>query len=654
MLLYIILFALLLLTTARVNQENQTLEETIGTSIFKNITESTLSVYDDPMDKIYGVNIGGWLLTEPWITPSLYDNIYKLFGIMPKDEYSLNLFLGNKELAKEYFQNHWKGFYTEVDFKEISKMGLNLVRIPIGYWAFELLPNDPYCQGQEQYLDLAIGWAEKYGLKVQIGLHGLPGSQNGFDNSGLTTPSPQWLSQDFNIELSHKIIEYIFTKYGSNPTIHSIQVVNEPLGPVLDKKKLVDFYTFCLNLAIVKKISAKLVFHDAFLDMEAWKNFYPGKFILDHHFYEVFTEWQLNLDLNGHLANVQVQGERLSKTGHRSIVGEFSGALTDCTRYLNGIGNGARWDGTYLLGAKGSCQGRDDPTNLKFKHETMVFLKEQFYTYENKGAGWIFWCFKTESSLDWDFKKLYELKMLPVPLYLGRDVSKFEIKSDVPELEVARTNDSISRPSNDRHKSGGNTCKFNPLVVFILLGLAGIKKKSTLRDKSKKTNIASKITQFKHESNDTYHENPMLKLAKISKKEKQQTKTNNFTTKLMNKVTFNTSNNLSKSSIRRKKRRDKEQLKPKMDELFSSLPEVTTTDKATTKIVTSSGTSGGASEGYIKSSKSKLNKPNPTKSTGFTQILKNEHKNFNNVLKNPQFRTSPFDALRNAIQQNMK
>ncbi|EGW33122.1 uncharacterized protein SPAPADRAFT_60434 [Spathaspora passalidarum NRRL Y-27907] len=145
----------------------------------------------------------------------------------------------------------------------------------------------------------------------------------------------------------------------------------------------------------------------------------------------------------------------------------------------------------------------------------------------------------------------------------------------------------------------------------------------------------------------------MLKLAKTSKKEKQQTKSNNFTAKLMNKVTFNTSNNLSKSALRRKKRREKEQLKPKMDELFSSLPETSTntdiTNNTTTKIVTAS-----SGEGFIKSSKSNLNKPNPSKSSGFKQILKDEHKNFNNVLKNPQFRTSPFDALRNAIQQNMK
>ena len=58
-------------------------------------------------------------------------------------------------------------FYNETDFQQISQLKLNLIRIPIGYWAFEL-PNDPYIQGQEKYLDLAIEWATKYNLFIQI------------------------------------------------------------------------------------------------------------------------------------------------------------------------------------------------------------------------------------------------------------------------------------------------------------------------------------------------------------------------------------------------------------------------------------------------------------------------------------------------------
>ena len=50
---------------------------------------------------------------------------------------------------------------------------LNHVRIPIGYWAFNLYPGDEFVQGQLPYLLKAVDWAEKYGLKIIIVLYGV-------------------------------------------------------------------------------------------------------------------------------------------------------------------------------------------------------------------------------------------------------------------------------------------------------------------------------------------------------------------------------------------------------------------------------------------------------------------------------------------------
>jgi len=49
---------------------------------------------------------------------------------------------------------------------------LNHVRLPIGYWAFEVGPGEPYIQGQLPYLTKAITWAENHRLKVIVDLHG--------------------------------------------------------------------------------------------------------------------------------------------------------------------------------------------------------------------------------------------------------------------------------------------------------------------------------------------------------------------------------------------------------------------------------------------------------------------------------------------------
>ena len=64
--------------------------------------------------------------------------------------------------------------------RSIPACSLNHVRLPIGYWAFEVGPGEPYCQGQLPYLQKAITWASNHGLKVIVDLHGAPGSQNGY------------------------------------------------------------------------------------------------------------------------------------------------------------------------------------------------------------------------------------------------------------------------------------------------------------------------------------------------------------------------------------------------------------------------------------------------------------------------------------------
>lgn len=167
-------------------------------------------------------------------------------------------------------------------------------------------------------------------------------------------------------------------------------------------------------------------------------------------------------------------------------------------------------------------------------------------------------------------------------------------------------------------------------------------KKSSLRSKAiKKASLNNKIAQFKQESNsdqEQYHDNPMLKLAKQTKKEKREIKSQSFNEKLSKKVVFNTSSSISKSSRRRQNRKQKEQLTPKMLDLLTNLP--------STNIVPTKKTTSTFVEPTVKNS----NKPNAAKISGHKKILEIENINFQNVLKNDSFRSSPFDTLRAAIK----
>jgi glucan 1,3-beta-glucosidase len=87
------------------------------------------------------------------------------------DEYNLCRNLG-RDACYSVLSRHWASFYTPADFQAIAAAGLNHVRIPIGYWAVNPQPGDPYVQGQLEYFDKAVQWARDAGLKVWVDLHG--------------------------------------------------------------------------------------------------------------------------------------------------------------------------------------------------------------------------------------------------------------------------------------------------------------------------------------------------------------------------------------------------------------------------------------------------------------------------------------------------
>lgn len=120
--------------------------------------------------KVHGVNLGGWFVLEPWITPSIFAEWATNRNV--KDEYTYTQALGQDE-AKKRLSRHWNSWITQDDFAQIARAGLNHVRIPIGYWALISVPGDPYVhKGQLEVLDRAIGWARDAGLRVMLDLHG--------------------------------------------------------------------------------------------------------------------------------------------------------------------------------------------------------------------------------------------------------------------------------------------------------------------------------------------------------------------------------------------------------------------------------------------------------------------------------------------------
>ena len=81
------------------------------------------------MERIRGVNLSGWFIPEPWVTPSLFA------ATGASNEVELQIALGSVAY-NERMRQHYETFITEDDFRRMSAIGLNAVRLPVPWYAF--------------------------------------------------------------------------------------------------------------------------------------------------------------------------------------------------------------------------------------------------------------------------------------------------------------------------------------------------------------------------------------------------------------------------------------------------------------------------------------------------------------------------------------
>jgi glucan 1,3-beta-glucosidase len=168
----------------------------------------------------------------------------------------------------------WDSWCTFADFQKIANAGFNTVRIPIGYWAYSVEGGDSYTQGAAPYIDAAIDWARGTGLKIWIDLHGAPGSQNGFDNSGQKVATPAWQQGD-SVAQTLAVLETITAKYAQpqyQDVVVAIELLNEPLSSALNFDVLKQFYRD--GYGQVRAVSdTPVVLHDGFVPPSSWNGF---------------------------------------------------------------------------------------------------------------------------------------------------------------------------------------------------------------------------------------------------------------------------------------------------------------------------------------------------------------------------------------------
>lgn len=270
-----------------------------------------------------GINLGGWLVAERWMTPELFRDI------ADQGERAIGYELGQEEAARR-LQEHRKRFITEKDFAWIARQGFDMVRLPVGYWLFE---DDTGFVSGESYVDKAFGWADKHGLGVILDFHGLQGSQNGHDHSGQT--GRVRLYRRGNRSKALQTMEYLAKKYGKEPALIAIEIINEPKVRWF-LWRLLRYYDEAYRIAQqYVRSDVKIIVSDAFQPLRMARALsrrqYGDQLVLDVHLYQVFSRGDQHLSFDEHVAKVEDEWRPLLQKLHAYVplvlVGEWSAAL---------------------------------------------------------------------------------------------------------------------------------------------------------------------------------------------------------------------------------------------------------------------------------------------------------------------------------------
>lgn len=329
-----------------------------------------------------GVNLGAWFVQEGWMEGGFMSCAT---GTKQAEFDILDGFGTSKDgltSARAYMEQHWDTWITEDDFIKLAAMGINTVRLPIGYWSAgpyftHYSPFEQYRSVYEfswRYIARAINWAAKYDIGVIVDLHGAYGSQNGQAHSGLNDGNIEWYNS-WNQNLTTELLVWIAKEISDVTNVIGIQLLNEPQNR--------DSYWTWLPTAMDAMRAASpyaktvpLYFHDAFvLSKGAAFVAKRSDFVIsDHHAYYVYTASDQALSAQGHITKLDGsifnQFAAQSSIARRNlIVGEWSCALA--------------WS---------SIQNSKNPD----KDQT-EFCRTQQDVWQTTGAGWTFWSYKMEN-----------------------------------------------------------------------------------------------------------------------------------------------------------------------------------------------------------------------------------------------------------------
>ena len=298
--------------------------------------------------KVFGVNYGNRFIPEDWMGD---DQFYKNITAQGHEPGKTNNRVSLADIPSDLFRERMLGWLDqkvqESDFQTMQDNGVQVLRVPTGYWNWITLPGNTTPNGPDSqrmknlqtvppsdylpYFEKIFTYAEKYGVQVLLDLHGAPGSQNGEVHSGLVTSEPHF-NTEWNLQLAVQTIEAMAQYGATKSNLYGIELLNEPNHYSIDMHSWLDSYFKQAIEAAREHVSydVKIVVFSWTYDFDKWPdNAYGlyGNVIFDTHIYHVqgaqnLTEAEHNYwnDLEA----LQSFHKRQGGSAGGAIVGEWS------------------------------------------------------------------------------------------------------------------------------------------------------------------------------------------------------------------------------------------------------------------------------------------------------------------------------------------
>ena len=321
-------------------------------------------------DAMVGTNIGGWMVLEPWITPTFF---YRFLSKKHSEGVGMDCWTVCEALGPEegnaMMRAHWDAWVTEDHIKQLAERDVEIVRLPIGDWS--ITPYGPYIgcmDGAAEKIDWFLDTAAKYGLKVLLDVHAVKDSQNGFDNSGKASDlvwtdenhfkhwsieNASWLghfnAQEYrydsinqeNIDWSIQVVSDMMARWGNHPAVYAFEPVNEPWW-ASDFPALKGFYRRARNVVREANPDLVFVFHDAFTPRaDTWNDLFEdddiGNVAMDTHAYMAWWEHKNDIPMYCDDYRKVLTTDDILNVKYPVWVGEWALATDVCAMWLGGF-----------------------------------------------------------------------------------------------------------------------------------------------------------------------------------------------------------------------------------------------------------------------------------------------------------------------------